>query len=80
MISRNRLLKLIDKPLRGEEQMIALYAGHCVLFLDLLEPNRARYEESRDALMALRDDSRRHRDELTELRDAVLAGSNRDAY
>lgn len=80
MVSKKQLLEQVDEALRTEEQLMAIYAGHCLLFLDLLKTNRNVHQEFRGAFLKLRDDSRRHRDELNELGRELRLRTDRDAY
>jgi hypothetical protein len=80
MIRRRQLLKLIDKARRTEEQLAGLYASHCLLFLNLLGGDHPKREELQSTFHRLRDDSRRHRDELDGLRRAIGTREDRNAY
>ena len=79
MISKKRLLQAIDAALGTEEHLIGIYASHCAIAVDLASGDTAGMQPLRKTVMRLRDESRGHRQTLTELRQALMK-DDRDAY
>ena len=79
MISKKELLETIDEALNKEEQVITLYCNHCIVSFEFMESDTAKVTECRERFTKLRDDSRRHRNILEDLR-AKIAEDERDAF
>ena len=79
MISKGRLIQIIDEALRTEERVIAIYCTHCAISVDMTEEDSKELEPFRRTVLRLRDESRGHRDTLEGLRRDLLK-DDRDAY
>ena len=79
MISKKGLLEKIDEALKNEEQIITLYCNHCIISYEFMEADPAKVTGCRERFVKLRDDSRRHRNTLEDLR-ARIQEDPRDVF
>ena len=61
MISKNDLIKSIEKAMRLEEEVIPLYVKHCDIAASLAVYNPQLLQKTKEALTKLGNDSKHHR-------------------
>ncbi len=79
MISRKRLLSLIDNAIQTEERLVGVYCSNLLAFPEVLGADEQAQERHRKLFLTLRDESRQHKSRLEDLR-ARIEKDPRNAY
>ena len=67
MFFKRKLLRLVKKAVKMEEELIPIYSNHCSLFSNFLDFDSSTQQRFVEVLTQIRDESREHKEKLANL-------------